>query len=137
MSRSEGVVRLVSIDGVAAATSVDIVPDAGCDWTIIFCYGYHDDNAGAHGCGWKFTETNPERTGSPLVITFPTASIAQNLNMDIHAWRPDVSVANMTKCPESVVLTHNVKATFTADAMGAAKKLYIRAMVCERRGIGS
>lgn len=137
MSKSAGVIRLISLDGVAAALTLDLAPDAGCEWIVIWAYAYHDDNAGAHALNWRFTDSNPAYNAVPLVINFPTAAaLAQNLNHGIDCWRPDVSVANMTHEPEPVCLTHNVKATIVADAMGAAKKLYIRAMVREIGGMG-
>jgi len=138
MSQSEGVIRLISLDGVAAGLTLDLATESGCDWVIIWAYGYHDDNAGAHAINWRFVDSNPIVTGTPVTINFPAAAaLALNLNHGIDCWRPDVSVANMTHEPEPIVLTKYVKAVLVADAMGAAKKLYIRAMVREIGGMGT
>jgi len=132
---SEGVSRVVSIQSAAAAQILDITPDTGCEWVVVFLFGIHDDT-GNHVLNWRFTETNVERTGSPLSIDGIGAAVSSVQPVSIYSWDVSSSRANFAVAPEPIVLTHNVKATLCSDAaMGAAKKLYIKGLVCERRGV--
>jgi len=134
---SEGVARLVSVDGVDGELTLAILPDTGCEWIVCWGYIFHNDGAGAHNINIRWVDSNPIRVGTPITINFPTASLAANLNMALNAWRPDVSVANITHHPEPLIITHNVHPTAVTDAIAAGKHLAARLMVIERGGIGS
>lgn len=134
---TEGVCRLVSIDGSADDVDIDLAPDIGTEWVIVWAYGYHNDTS-ARAQNWRFIDSNPEMPGTPVTIDFPaTAAAAASVPLGIYAFRPDVAADGRAITAEPMILTHNVKSQFVVAALTAGKKCYIRAMVIERAGIGS
>ena len=113
---SEGIARLVSIDGAATVLTLDLAPDAGCEWIVVWAFGYHDDTVPPN-INWRFTDSNPIRVGTPIVINFgAVAAPAANTNIGIMAFRPDLAPDGRLAPAEPLILTHNVKATLVATA---------------------
>jgi hypothetical protein len=87
-------------------------------YRIIDAWGYHDDNAGPHNLTWSWYDgTN--------TISKTTVNLALNLYLNLST---NTALNSSTGTPTA---TYTVYPKLTADGMGAAKKLYICALVRE------
>lgn len=116
-----GGLRIVKLAGAAGVTTLDLRPQHGWTWTIILCYGYHDDTS-SRTLSWNFLDgINTINSASP-------GAIAANVRQAITVNNILVSSNLLT----SELRIHNgTYAQLTADALTAGKKLYIEALVAE------
>jgi hypothetical protein len=126
-----GVPTVKNVEGVAAATSVDLQPPAGEQWVIAWAEGKHDDNGGARVCGFQIHDSVTS------VNVGPGVAIANDLCLPLYQTNPD-GVAGKSGSDWNLPLVLNERAhlTLVGVAIGAGKKLYISALVYVFRGIG-
>lgn len=122
--------EVVSVSGAAAGTTVDLQPDTGEVWLVAGAIGFHDDNGGARVCGWQLHDGVTE-------LNYPGASIANGVYLPVYNWN-SAGAANYSGSDFMLPLVLNqvTHLTFVGVAIGAGKKLYIRAAVYKFRGFG-
>lgn len=127
----EGITRFILLSTVstgAGATTVDVHPDKGCVWEILYCFGWQND--GSIVCAWKMEDPDTAEN------TLHSATVAVNVHYHLGT---EGNGAVTDQCylrgPLIVTVDRWVKYIFTASA--ASKTGTVVAIVREYRGVES
>jgi len=127
-----GVPEVITVAGIAAATSVDLQPPEGEQWVIAWAQGLHDDNGAARVCGFQIHD------GITSVNQGPGVSIANGVTIPLYHTNPDgIAGKSGSDWVLPLVLNARMHLTLVGVAIGAGKKLYINALVYVFKGIGT
>lgn len=117
--------KLVTVDGVANDTTIELQPDSGYMWLVIWAQGYHDDGANP-----TLTWAYYDGTNTVPVQTSDIGAISTAENMPLGATMQEGSViSNCFTAP--AYIDNTVYLRLSASALAAGKKIFIRAMVLE------
>lgn len=115
-----GEIKLVSLSGTAAATTLALQPAAGRRWLVLDAWGWHDDSGSNQTLQWRFYD------GTTTLYKAASAAVAQSVHRNIRASGPSDNYVNTP-----IYLTYDKYAQLVAGGMSAGKKLYINALVLE------
>lgn len=123
--------RIISLDGAATVTPLDLRPAVNTQWLVQVAEGWHDDNGGSRVASWDFYDgTNTVTPNSGGISTAQLVYIPIGSSVSTGgAWQIDGFLAR-----QPLLLTRDVYARFNVAALGAGKKIYIRALVLEFSG---
>jgi hypothetical protein len=125
---SRGRVKAVFVDFTsvgAGPAAVNLRPDQGKQWRIMYAVGWHAD-AGAVNCAWYLTDI----VGGGLPIT-PDISCAAAALQPIGS----IATGGPTQCLGPLKATRDRYYSFVFAASAAAKHGYVRAIVEEYLGV--
>ncbi len=117
---------VILVQGVAAAAAVDLAAPEGEQWIVASAWGVHDDVA-AVNCGWGFHDGTTEQDEQYV-------SVAAGIPVSLYANNPLLANNNGNSFVLPVILNKDFHVTFKG-AVGAGKKLYIKAIVYKIRGL--
>jgi hypothetical protein len=123
---------LLTVAGVAAATTVLLGPVDHEVWVVAWAQGRHDDNGAARVIGFQLLQ------GITTVNIGPGVSVANGVCIPLYQTNPD-GVAGKSGADWQLPLVLNAKTALILSgvAIGAGKKLYIDALVYRFKGMGA
>jgi hypothetical protein len=128
----KGVPVVKSVQGVAAATSVDLQPGAGEQWMIAWAQGSHDDNGGARVIGFQLHD------GTTSVNMGPGVSAVNGICIPFAMTNPDgVAGKSGGEWAVPLILNEKMHLTLAGVGIGAGKHLLIEALVYVFKGAGT
>lgn len=121
---SDGELKLIAVDGPNDDKVIELRPDAGNKWRVIYAYGYHNDSS-SRSSYWQVYD-------GTITVAMDANSVAANINVPIN--RNTATTAEQIFA-ESLILTRSIYAQFQVTALTAGDNVFIRAIVIEITGV--